>query len=74
MIRTQISLDEQEYKLAKAEAHSLGISFAEFVRRTLRDALPVNTDAPWMKYSGMVETGDPQSSQKIDEIIYGHKD
>ena len=74
MIRTQISLDEQDYNLAKAEAKLLGISLAEFVRRTLRDALPVNTDAPWMRFAGMVESGDPLSSQKIDEIIYGHKD
>ena len=44
MIRTQISLDEQDYNLAKAEAKALGISLAEFVRRTLRVALPINMD------------------------------
>jgi len=31
MIRTQISLDEQEYAAVKAEAEALGISVAEFV-------------------------------------------
>ena len=40
MIRTQISLDEQEYDLAKKEAQSLGIPVAEFVRRAVREALP----------------------------------
>ena len=34
MIRTQVSLDEQEYLLAKAEAKAMGISVAEFVRLT----------------------------------------
>lgn len=32
MIRIQISLDEREYKLAKRQSESLGISVAEFVR------------------------------------------
>lgn len=73
MIRTQISLDEHEYAVAKAEARSLGISVAEFVRRALREALPLRGEGPWMKYAGFVETGDPRSSQSIDEIIYGQK-
>jgi Ribbon-helix-helix protein, copG family len=73
MIRTQVSLDEQEYKLAKKEAASLGVSLAEFVRRTIRDALPPPGRAPWMRYAGLVESGDPQSSRSIDEIVYGPK-
>ena len=36
MIRTQISLDEEEYALAKKEAAALGISVAELVRRAVR--------------------------------------
>lgn len=28
-------------------------------------------DAPWMKFAGMVESGDPDSSQKVDEVVYG---
>ena len=27
-----------------------------------------------MKYAGFVETGDPHSSQSIDELVYGTKD
>lgn len=30
MIRTQVSLDEREYELAKREAKALGVSVAEF--------------------------------------------
>jgi len=26
-----------------------------------------------MKFAGFVETGDPRSSQSIDEIVYGQK-
>ena len=74
MIRTQISLDEHEYALAKSAAASLGISVAEFVRRAVREALPADGSAPWMKYAGFVETGDRRSSQTIDEIVYGQKD
>jgi len=74
MIRTQISLDEHEYGLAKKEAEALGISVAELIRRALREALPPRGKAPWMRYAGMVESGDPQSSQSIDEIVYGAKD
>jgi len=74
MIRTQISLSEDEYAAAKHEAERLGISLAELLRRSLRTALPVNDTKPWMRYAGMVESGDPDSSQKIDEVVYGRKD
>jgi hypothetical protein len=73
MIRTQISLDEREYALVKREAAALAIPVAELVRRALRQVLPVNERAPWMRYAGFVESGDPNSSQSIDEIVYGAK-
>ncbi|MGH8633298.1 MAG: hypothetical protein ACRET7_04110 [Burkholderiales bacterium] len=74
MIRTQISLTKDEYVAAKREAARLGISLAELLRRSLRTALPVNDTKPWMRYAGMVETGDPASSQHIDDVVYGRKD
>ncbi|WP_010473704.1 CopG family transcriptional regulator [Acaryochloris sp. CCMEE 5410] len=74
MLRTQISLSEAEYEAAKQEAQRLGISLAELLRRSLRNALPVDQSKPWMQYAGMVESGNPQSSQSIDELVYGHKD
>jgi hypothetical protein len=77
MLRTQVSLDERDYKLAKKEAAGLGISVAEYVRRAIRGALPIPRlrDQPkWMRYAGLVESGNPQSSQSIDEIVYGDKD
>jgi len=74
MIRTQITLDEHEYTVAKTEAQSLGISVAEFVRRAIREALPPRGEGRWMKFAGFVETGNRRSSQSVDEIVYGQKD
>ena len=73
MIRTQISLSETEYGSAKREARKLGISLAELLRRSLRGILPADASKPWMRYAGMLETGDPSSSQRIDEVVYGSK-
>ena len=74
MIRTQISLEKEEYEAAKQEARRLGISLAELVRRSLRGVLPADEARPWMRYAGMVETGDPESSRRIDELVYGQKE
>lgn len=71
MIRTQISLSEQDYAAAKQEAARLGISLAELLRRSLRALIPPDESKPWMRYAGMVETGDSRSSERIDEIVYG---
>jgi len=73
MVRTQISLAESEYTAANREAARLGISFAELLRRSLRTVVPVNDNKAWMRYAGMVETGDPESSRRIDDVIYGQK-
>lgn len=74
MIRTQISLDAREYALVKREAKSLGIPIAEFVRRAIRCGLPSRGEAPWMRYAGLVESGNPRSSRTVDEVVYGSKD
>ena len=74
MLRTQVSLDEQDYKLAKKEAAALGISVAEYVRRAIQSVLPPSGQPHWMRYAGLVESGNPHSSQSIDEIVYGNKD
>ncbi len=74
MIRTQVSLPADEYELVKQQARSLGISVAEVIRRAVRDALPHAEGGAWMRFAGFVESGNPQSSQSLDEIIYGEKD
>jgi hypothetical protein len=74
MIRTQVSLTAEEYQAAKAEAARLGISLAELLRRSLRTMLPADPTKPWMRYAGMVETGDSESSRRLDDVVYGQKD
>jgi len=74
MIRTQVSLDEEEYRMAKQEAKTLGVSIAEFVRRAIRSQLPARGSGAWMRYAGLVESGNPRSSETVDEVVYGTKD
>ena len=74
MIRTQISLDKAEYELAKKESATLGISVAEFIRRAVRERLPVRGEGAWIKYAGFIESGNSHSSQSLDEVVYGTKD
>lgn len=59
--------------MAAHEAARLGISLAEFLRLSLRAALPVSETKPWMRYAGMVQSGDPASSWHIDDLVYGRK-
>jgi hypothetical protein len=73
MIRTQISLNQDEYRAAKREAARLGLSLAELLRRSLRILLPTDQSKPWMRYAGMIETGDPESSARLDDVVYGEK-
>lgn len=71
MIRTQVSLSEVEYQAANTEAARLGISLTRLLRRAWRGMLPVDQSKPWMRYAGMVESGDPQSNAHVDEVVYG---
>ena len=75
MVRTQISLTNEEYAAAKREAaRRLGISLAELVRRSLRTMLPVDLERPWMRYAGSIESGDAAASQNLDDVVYGRND
>lgn len=72
MIRTQISLDSDTYERAKAEARRRGISFAELVRRCLRQTLrPRDARQPWMRHAGSLESGDPDANATVDDVLYG---
>ena len=73
MAEVHISLSDAEHDAAKREAARLGISLAELLRRSLRAIIPVDEPKPWMRFAGMIESGDPQSSQTIDEVVYGTK-
>jgi hypothetical protein len=74
MVRTQISLEPDTYEQAKDEARRRGISFAELVRESLAETLkPRSEDKPWMRYAGVLDSGDPDSSSTIDEVVYGRE-
>ena len=73
MLRTQISLSPDEMRAARHEAKRLGISLAELLRRSLRTLLPADDSKPWMRYAGIIESGDAASSTRIDDVIYGQK-
>ena len=70
----RISLSEEEFEVARQEAERLGISVAELLRQSLRDMLPVDEAKPWMRYAGMIASGDPSSGERIDDLVYGDKD
>ncbi len=74
MIRTLVSLTPLEYRRAKEAARKQGISLAELLRRSLRPLLPPKGKPAWMRYAGLVQSGNPRSSQEIDDVIYGAKD
>jgi hypothetical protein len=74
MRRTQISLSEEDYLMAKAEAKRLGLSLAEFFRRSLRPHLPAATKRPWMRHRGFVESGNASASTTIDDLVYGSRE
>ena len=70
----QINLSKREYTAAKREAKRLGISLAGLLRRSLRALLFADESRSWMRYAGMIATGDPKASQRVDDVIYGQKD
>ena len=73
MIRTQISLDAALYQEAKDTARRRGISLAELLRQAVaRELLPAaSAEKPWMRFAGAFESGDPDASTTIDEVVYG---
>ena len=73
MRRTQISLDEQAYEQAKAEAVRQGVSFAEFLRRAVAATLSTrpSPQRPSVRHAGSLASGDPDASVTVDDVVYG---
>lgn len=74
MIRTQVSLSQEEYAAATSEAARLGISLSELLRRSLRELLPVDEEMPWMRHAGMIASSDLAPRGSLDDVVYGGKD
>jgi len=73
MKRLQISIEPELDAAVERRAESEGLSKAEVIRRCVREkveALPPIEEDPFFKLCGTVE-GDPDSSETIDEVVYG---
>ncbi len=74
MVQMQVSLDDEEFRMAERESAALGISVSEFIRRAVLRSLPSPREGAWMKYAGFVSSGDTESSRSIDAVVYGEKE
>ena len=73
MIRTQVSFDNRSTLCPKGS--KVARHLARGIRASRRSRTVACAEAaPWMRYAGMVESGDPESSASIDEIVYGSSD
>ena len=70
----QITLPDDLAAELKREAARLQIPIAEFIRQTMRGKLakrPPSVDGhPFESILGIVEAGEPDLSDRVDEILY----
>jgi hypothetical protein len=73
-VTVHLSLERDLYEQAKEEAGRRGTSIGELIRSSLAEALEPRREAkPWMRYAGMLDSGDPDASSTIDEVVYGRE-
>jgi hypothetical protein len=72
--RLQIMIEADLDEALGLQAEREGVSKAALVRRyvgeRLRPLPPLDEDPLWLGM-GMIKDGDPNSSQQIDEVVYG---
>lgn len=76
MAKPEIALEPELYEQARREAERQGISLSELVQKILRDALKEAVEdlqKPWMRYAGIFDSGDPDASQTVDEVVYNRE-
>ena len=73
MKRLQIMIEEELDEALGQQAREEGVSKAALIRRYVREKLrplpPIQEDPLW-ELVGMFE-GEPDDSQRIDEVVYG---
>ena len=72
--RLQIMIEEDLDAALGVQAEREGVSKAALVRRYVGERLkplPPLEDDPLWQIVGMIKDGDPDSSSKIDEVVYG---
>lgn len=73
MTKAEIALEPELYEQAQEEADRRGMSLTELVQKILREALQEaveELEKPWMRYAGIFDSGDPNASQTVNEVVY----
>jgi hypothetical protein len=69
VVRTQITLDADAHRRAKRRAADLGISFAEYVRRTLDRDLGDQPKTDISAIFGLFDSGAADVSSNVDKHL-----
>jgi hypothetical protein len=69
VVRTQITLDAEAHRRAKRRAADLGISLAEYVRRTLDRDLGDEPKGDISAIVGLFDSGLSDVSSNVDEYL-----
>jgi hypothetical protein len=69
MVRTQITLDTDVHRRAKRRAADLGISFAEYVRRTLDRDLGEKPTGDISAIFGLADSGVSDVSSNVEKYL-----
>lgn len=74
--RLQIMIEEEFDALLGRQAAEEGVSKAALVRRYVAERLrplpPLEEDPLW-QIVGMIKDGDPDDSERIDEVVYDRR-
>jgi hypothetical protein len=71
MKRPQDNSSIEHPQATKAELERSGVVAGDSLRHSQTKSPPTDESTPWMRYAGMVETGDRHSSLGIDDISFG---
>lgn len=75
MKRLQISIEPELDAAVGQRAEKEGLSKAEVIRRCVRERIhplpPIQEDPLYKLFKSPVKGGDPNSSETIDEVVYG---
>jgi hypothetical protein len=69
VVRTQITLEADAHRRAKRRAADLGISFAEYVRRTLDQDLGEEPKGDISEIFGLFDSGVSDVSGNVDKYL-----
>ena len=74
MVRTQISLTEEQYVAVKGIAASRGVSFSAVIRETVDNLVAMSQRSAFeglLSIAGTAESGRSDISERHDDYLYG---